>query len=149
MNDDDLRYPDTTRRPQSCVRRLNVGWAPVVATLAALTASTAAQPARPVLAPFDMTGFIQAATVDRPDDLLVGRHDYGEQHPDDRFAEHAGNHTGRGLADLPRRKRFRSRARSPHPAGQVKVHEILAPTVDTFWCRQPARPWRPQARPSR
>jgi Big-like domain-containing protein len=70
MTTSDIRT--RTRRTPSCARRFNVRWALVVAALAALTASTAAQPALPVAAPFDMTGFIQAATVDRPDDLLSG-----------------------------------------------------------------------------
>ena len=45
----------------------------VVATLAAaLSVRTGAQPAIPAASPFDMTGFIQSATVDNPNDLFSG-----------------------------------------------------------------------------
>src|SRR3954451_2159205 len=45
----------------------------VMAGLAgALWVKTGAQPSVPVSAPFDMIGFIQSATVDRPDDLFSG-----------------------------------------------------------------------------
>ena len=52
---------------------LATAWAVMVATLAAvLSVGTAAQPAIPTAAPFDMTGFIQSATLDNPSDLFSG-----------------------------------------------------------------------------
>src|SRR6185503_13885006 len=60
-------------RPRPMSGRPGVGWALIVVTLAAaLSVPTGAQPAIPPSAPFDMTGFIQSATVDHPDDLFSG-----------------------------------------------------------------------------
>ena len=61
-----------TTRPRSRVERWGIGWALVVAALAAVTATIGAQPALPVASPFDMTGFIQSASVDNPNDLFSG-----------------------------------------------------------------------------
>src|SRR4051794_35925727 len=44
----------------------------VAAMIAALSIVTGAQQPLPVAAPFDMTGFIQSATVDNPNDLYSG-----------------------------------------------------------------------------
>src|SRR3954464_2331702 len=44
----------------------------VAAMIAALSIVTGAQQPLPVAAPFDMTGFIQSATVDNPNDLFSG-----------------------------------------------------------------------------
>ena len=44
----------------------------VAALAAALSATTGAQSSLPVSAPFDMIGFIQSATIDRPVDLFSG-----------------------------------------------------------------------------
>jgi Bacterial Ig domain len=49
------------------------GWPLIAVALAAvLWAPAAAQSTLPVAAPFDMTGFIQSATVDNPDDVFSG-----------------------------------------------------------------------------
>ena len=48
-------------------------WALAAATAAAaMSVSMGAQPAIPVTAPFDVTGFIQSATIDNPNDLFSG-----------------------------------------------------------------------------
>src|SRR4051794_21316705 len=58
-------------RPRPTKRTMRT--AVVMAVLAAaLSVTTGAQPSLPVSAPFDMIGFIQSATVDRPDDLFSG-----------------------------------------------------------------------------
>jgi Big-like domain-containing protein len=54
-------------------RTRRAGWPLIVAAaIAALSVTTGAQPALPVAAPFDMTGFIQSATVDDPNDMFSG-----------------------------------------------------------------------------
>ena len=62
----------TAGRTRAIVRRWGIGRALVVAALAAASVTQAAQAAIPVSAPFDMTGFIQSATVDNPGDLFSG-----------------------------------------------------------------------------
>jgi len=59
------------KRTETRTRR--AGWPLIVAAaIAALSVTTGAQPALPVAAPFDMTGFIQSATVDDPNDMFSG-----------------------------------------------------------------------------
>src|SRR4051812_38105075 len=60
-------------RLRALATKRTVRTAVVMAALAAaLSVTTGAQPSLPVSAPFDMIGFIQSATVDRPDDLFSG-----------------------------------------------------------------------------
>jgi hypothetical protein len=58
----------------SVKRTRRAGWPLIAAAvIAALSITTGAQqPSLPVSAPFDMTGFIQSATVDNPGDLFSG-----------------------------------------------------------------------------
>src|SRR3954471_15160814 len=60
-------------RARSTARRLKIAWMLVLATIAAgLTVPTRAQVIPAVVTQFDMTGFIQEATVDRPGDIFSG-----------------------------------------------------------------------------
>src|SRR3954471_13224159 len=60
-------------RARSTARRLKIAWMLVLATIAAgLTVPTRAQVVPAVVTQFDMIGFIQEATVDRPGDIFSG-----------------------------------------------------------------------------
>src|SRR3954469_10687899 len=60
-------------RLRALATKRTVRTAVVMAALAAaLSVTTGGQPSLPVSAPVDMIGFIQSATVDRPDDLFSG-----------------------------------------------------------------------------
>src|SRR6185295_12933502 len=62
-----------TQRPRSLSGRLRVGCALVAAIMAAaLTAPTGAQTIPAAVTQFDMVGFIQQATLDRPSDIFSG-----------------------------------------------------------------------------
>src|SRR5436853_3313067 len=62
-----------TKRACRLSRRLRVRWALVVGMLAVICSVTpGAQPSLPTASPFDMVGFIQAATIDNPNDLFSG-----------------------------------------------------------------------------
>jgi hypothetical protein len=60
-------------RTRRVMGRPRLGWALIVVMLAGvLSVPTGAQAPIPIAAPFDMTGFIQSATVDNPNDLFSG-----------------------------------------------------------------------------
>src|SRR4051812_3365493 len=62
-----------TARARRFTVDVRLRWALAAATAAAaMSVSIGAQPSIPVTAPFDVTGFIQSATIDNPNDLFSG-----------------------------------------------------------------------------